>query len=532
MRKPVSHTIGPAPSQDGVLTMVILKTILCATSGMLIGFGALFDGVSQLAILWIAIAIHSATSDAWRVSAFRGALTGGSAYAAAGWWVPGVLSNLGAPASAIVGLWGAAIFLCAVVPWIALAIAIRQFEQLAIFPAATLLALVTYAVETLITTPSYGLPAFLIAYSTSGDLGLMQGASIAGIPGLSAAVVFASYLLARAHESKRPWRIAGLVVSSWIVASAFGLEAAQWIRSTVDKPQSPSFDLLAIHPAIPRSERWLPEMQIVHLGQLIEYSRKAVASQPTLPDAIIWPENSLTVALESHERIEKSLIQFVDGIDTALILGHVTRASTNQSADYASSVSWYAPTRGAIATMRKAVAIPVLESGEDSALSRAVLPLLGEISSWPRVEEAAPSGPLLGDFEVAAVLCYEILFPRVVAGRRTSETVAIINLADEGWAKHEFASRLMNRLARFVAVQHRLPLIRLTQGGTSTAFDEFGRVTSEAEPGRFESLSLTSRSRLQPPISERLLLASFFVGPGLLFWTFFPRKGLGFRRRP
>ncbi|MGH7338633.1 MAG: hypothetical protein ACREI7_13710 [Myxococcota bacterium] len=98
--------------------------------------------------------------------------------------------------------------------------------------------------------------------------------------------------------------------------------------------------------------------------------------------------------------------------------------------------------------------------------------VIGEAALGPKVEEGPPPGPLRGPIAVTPVLCYEVLFPSIVASRRTPDSVAIVNLADDSWLPGDGASRLLVQLARFRAIEQRLPLVRVAHGGLSGVIDE------------------------------------------------------------
>ena len=115
---------------------------------------------------------------------------------------------------------------------------------------------------------------------------------------------------------------------------------------------------------------------------------------------------------------------------------------------------------------------------------------------------------------LAPLLCYEVLFPALAAQRRTPESVALVNLADDGWAPGSAASRHLTQLARFRAIEQRLPLVRLAHGGLSAVIDEYGRVIEQLPLDEYASRRMSLRSHALPTWYERasLLLLPLAVG--------------------
>jgi apolipoprotein N-acyltransferase len=118
---------------------------------------------------------------------------------------------------------------------------------------------------------------------------------------------------------------------------------------------------------------------------------------------------------------------------------------------------------------------------------------------------------------VTVVLCYEALFPGPAARRRAPDSVAILNLADDGWVAGEAATQQLTDAARFRAIEQRLPLVRVAHGGLSAAFDAFGRPLLTLPPDTFAHATLTVAPSPPPTRSERaaLLALPLLAGSGV-----------------
>jgi len=223
-----------------------------------------------------------------------------------------------------------------------------------------------------------------------------------------------------------------------------------------------------------------------------------------------------TTPLEKAPELARALYAWVDELDLPVLTGLVLAAEDPDPRRYRSSVVWLEPGRGLTTRLDKERAIPLLESSRrfpgDALLAR----LFGSAANWKKVEEAASSGPLRGPILVTPVLCYEALFPGVVARRHTAESVAILNLADDSWVSGETATRHLSGFARFRAIEQRATFARVAHGGLSVVVDPFGRVTEELPLDQYASLRLSLRAPPPTTIQERVSLFALPFGAGVL----------------
>ncbi|MGH2667761.1 MAG: nitrilase-related carbon-nitrogen hydrolase, partial [bacterium] len=112
------------------------------------------------------------------------------------------------------------------------------------------------------------------------------------------------------------------------------------------------------------------------------------------------------------------------------------------------------------------------------------------------------------------VLCYEVLFPDLVARRRTPDSLAIANLADDSWVESERPSRHLTNIARFRAIEQRLPLVRVAHGGLSAVVDPFGRLIETLPRHTYAAHRVALHSSPPPAVRER---AAIFALPVAAF---------------
>jgi apolipoprotein N-acyltransferase len=232
--------------------------------------------------------------------------------------------------------------------------------------------------------------------------------------------------------------------------------------------------LLLVQPDVARGERWAENLQGSHLAKIAAETDRALDGPGPQPDAILWPENLFTAPVDRSPELVAKLQATVDGFGIPVILGAVRSADGIDPERYRSSVLWIAPRQGAIAAIDKTRAFPLLEARPSSTGGLLLARAFGGAGGGRKVEEAPQAGPLQGGFTLTVVLCYEALFPGIVAARRVPASVALVNLADDGWIGGAAATRQLAAFASFRAIEQRLPLVRVAHGGLSLAVDPFG----------------------------------------------------------
>ena len=433
-------------------------------------------------------------------------------------WIPEALRSLGsAQLSSLLGL-------VAVAAWAKLPIfgglgwliwRLRGFSPaIQIFGVALAFGLAEWAIG----FGRLGLPWALIGHSQLAVPGAAQLAVVGGVPTLSAWLVAINAAIALAISEGAPARrLAIALACGWLAVAWLGTPLAEVLRR--EPEEGASATLLLVQPAIPRSARWDGQAQSWILESIADQTTKALAEEEMHPDAIVWPENLLTTPLEADPDLARTLQEQVDGWGVPLITGLVRPGSRRAPREYRSSVVWIAPGRGAVAAMDKFRAVPVLESGRAFPAESWLTPWFGRAARWPKVQEASdPGGSLGAGFSLTPALCYEVLFPRVVAQRRSPESLAILSLADDSWVSGEMATRQLADFAAFRAIEQRMTLIRLAHGGLSEVVDPYGRAQLELPLDQWAHARVTVRASALPALREQAALIALPLATGFGVW--------------
>ena len=375
---------------------------------------------------------------------------------------------------------------------------------------------------------SWGLPLNLFGHSQIGVHGVAQLAVAVGVSGISTFLFVLNSALARvftdrAHANRARNRRRALALGvTWFVAAVSGRPISEIFsaESELIRPRR----LLAVQPDIPHRERWGLVDQRTILDSISNETSIAIANAANRPDAILWPESLLDVSSSRTDPVRRQLQESVDRWGSPVVMGvvrSVKNSRPNRSGVYRNSVVWWSPVLGPIAWQDKVRAIPVVESGRrvwGHGLFRWLFP---ESANASRVAEGLIAAPLKGEFTLAPALCFEILFPDLVADRRDEESVAIINLADDSWVKGEVVDRQIIASAAFRAIEQRLTLIRISNGGLSVVIDRFGETVAELPPDAVGHMVVEVRATNRSTTAEKLalVLPALFAGGMVLLMT-------------
>lgn len=430
-------------------------------------------------------------------------------------WAPSALRSQGASP---LGSWSAALLAVAAVKlpvFLGLGAAIALGRYASLGCRCGIAALTIFAIETWVSVS--GVPWALLGHTQWGALGVAQLALVGGVPLISALLVASNLATAEwigaAHRTERA---RAFPPATALAAAVFGLAAcgvwvAEAIRAT--PASSGSSEWLVVQPNLPRGDRWVARSQPLHLERVRDQTRRAFEAGSRRPDAVVLPENLLTTPLDGHRELEREVTDWVTALGTPVLTGMVMRSET--AGRYRNAALWIAPRAGIVGRLDKERAVPVVESGSGFPGRGIVSTLIGAAGRGLRVEEETSALPLRGPHPVVVALCFEALLPSLVAGRRTQDSVAIVHLADDRWVGSETVTDHVLAMARYRAIEQRLPLLRVAHGGRTAHVDPYGRIARQLPLDRYASLRVKLPTTAVPPTHrERVAILALPVGFG------------------
>ena len=430
----------------------------------------------------------------WTISSLGSGLLTGSILGAfvgigCGWWIAPSAAWLGSDRlGALASLLATAVWAKAI-PFALCGAAIGALARAPIALRVIASAGVFSLVDTLHSIPPWGVPLALLGHSQWNQIGVAQLAAIGGVPLVSAFVAAVNAIVAELTRS-RPTATAVVPAAAAAAASlggmiAFGALALDPIGSS---SAAGSIRVLAVQPAVPGEERWVPGYQGTNLAASIALADRQVAAASGA-DLVVLPEMVVTRPLEDLPALGDAIRGFARRHRLPVILGVARRTHSGAPERYRNSALAIDAAGELIGEMDKVVGVPIVESPRPGSAGLRRL-LFGEAADGPKIEEAASAEPLrVASSSFAVALCYEILFPGVVAARRDTDTVAILNLASDSWTTSPAVARQQTAAAVFRAIEQALPVVRVSMGGDTLALDRYGRRLGGLSRGSWDALA-------------------------------------------
>ena len=475
---------------------------------------------------WLAATRHSSLL----AGVASGALFGLAFGLAVSSWIPEALAVRKAdPASAHVG-WVVTALWAGALPWAVVAGALATLRRLAL-PLPLWLGLgaaLLFALDTLRSSLVLGVPWALLGHTQATVLGVAQLAAIGGVPLVSALLmaIALAIVVARVGDAEEraiglPWAGAGLGL--WLALASFGTPIAEQAHRLTPSGHEirDRLRILAVRRPVRYAERWVPavqrtELERIGLQTLREIEQRAAAPPPEL---IVWPENALTTPLAQDPLLSHALTRWAQRIDVPIVLGTIEPGEGTPATlrAYRSLARWIAPDGQTRDTFTKTVGVPLIESQPQAALEQALRARFGigegarilELGTVERPLHGTPTRETLTEIDLAIALCYEILYPDRIEARRSAETVAIVNPSSDAWLRDPGpVSRQLTAFGRFRAIEQRLPLVRISDGGESIAIDPFGRTRERLSSKMAGSVAIWGEASRGSAALERVALVA------------------------
>lgn len=268
------------------------------------------------------------------------------------------------------------------------------------------------------------------------------------------------------------WRHAGLRV----IAAPALLALVAWGAGTVTAPGR--FVTEAAPPArvalpqgnIPQDLRW--QMTMRRATRDIYADLTATVPENHL---VIWPESALT---EFYDTAEDFLIeqgQVLAQRGGALITGIPSREPTPLRLEYFNSIAVVAGGEG---LYHKQKLVPFGEYVPLQSLLRGLIPFFDlPMSSFTRGHPDQPNLLAMGQ-SVSPFICYEILYPELVA-RRAQNSNVLITVSNDAWFGTSAGPHQHFQMARLRAVETGRWLLRGTNNGITAIVDPNGQITDQ-----------------------------------------------------
>ena len=352
-----------------------------------------------------------------------------------------------------------------------------------------------------------GFPWQQIGYSQHQNLPVLQFASIAGIYGLSFAVVLVNAAVAQAILAPRRLpSCAGPVLIGIVGLVAYGNHRlAEFTRAS----STPAHARVAvIQGSIPQDEKWKADRQRRTTDHYIELTRNFLAENPgESHDLIVFPETALPYYLTDpvFEEYREQVSGLARQLDTPILVGSLEgRKGVPGQAIY--NRAFLLDRRGELIDF--ADKVHLVPFGEYLPLPR-LFSYLDQLTAesgrfTPGDSHRALALPE-GDLRLGIFICYESIFPGMTRTLALDGANLLINTTNDAWFGYTSAPYQHMAMAAVRAVECGLPLVRAANTGISGGVAPNGRVLAATELFQTTAIEVT----LPSPVPE-----TFYVRHG------------------
>jgi apolipoprotein N-acyltransferase len=437
-----------------------------------------------------------------------GLVTGGAAFAGTLYWTADVMVTFGnlprplaMPVSlllvAYLALYPAIVSLC-------LGVWVRRWGLAVLWAAPAAWVALEYARGTWLT----GFPWVLLGYSQATVLPVAQWASVFGVYGLSALVVFVNVALAQAALDLGPgrWKAPLAAVATVGLIAAWGQVRIMDGRLT---REGVLLRVGIVQGNVPQGQKWDPAFGSRILHTYLDLTREVAGRGAQF---VVWPE-SATPFLFEEEPAGRQAVQEVARETGAWLLFGSDQIERGSPPHFYNAAFLVAPDGRQVAAYRKMQLVPFGEYVPLRNLLFFVAPLVESVADFaPGTEQTLL--PVAGR-PVSTAICYEVVFPSLARSAVARGSQLLTTITNDAWYGHSSAPHQHFEQASLRAIEQGRYLVRAANTGVSGIVNPYGRVI--ARSALFETASLDGEVRLlegrtvYSRIGDVLVWASFGI---------------------
>lgn len=350
-------------------------------------------------------------------------------------------------------------------------------------PALFTVPVLWVSLEYLRTYALTGFPWALLGYSQYRFLSLIQIADITGVYGISflvaavnGAVCDIAFKWPRISKEKqfippRPIAVSLAVLGSTVVLSL--LYGAEKLREPL---QGRNIRVSVIQGNIEQDKKWDPRFQKEVMDTYQGLTAGVLAENP---DVIVWPESALPFVFGYDQELTEQVVQFQQGTGTYLLFGGIiARGNSGRDIGLSNSAILLSPEGQTLSVYDKIHLVPY---GEYVPLEE-FFPFVGKmvtaIGDFVRGQEAVVMDTPFA--RIGNLICYEIIFPGLVRKFVYNGATVLVTVTNDAWFGRTAAPYQHFSMARFRAVENRVPVVRAANTGISGFIDSRGRIISKS----------------------------------------------------
>lgn len=316
-----------------------------------------------------------------------------------------------------------------------------------------------------------GCPWGNLGYALAGQPAWIQGASVAGAPGLSFWVVavnalVTAILLARSWSSRIGFAM--ITVAAVAVPVMWGADRLRDARTT------PLVRVAIVQPNVGSHEKWVPALQDSVVGRVERLTRAAAVADPA-PALILWPETALPYYVRVEPNRLRRLVAVAKEAKRPILAGYPdARLSAEGDVRTFNAAGLVLPSGAIVGQYEKIHLVPFGERIPFQGL----FPFLGTLdlgqAEWTpgtRPYVFRHGGPAFG-----VLICFESIFPDHTRRYALEGAQYLVNITNDEWFGRTAGPVQHADLAILRSVELGMGLARAANTGISMLIDPYGRV--------------------------------------------------------
>jgi len=356
---------------------------------------------------------------------------------------------------------------------------LARTERIGVVGALALAPVLWTAVE-LGRTLFTGVPLNLLGTAQVDNIPLTQVATVAGVYGVSFAIVVVNTSLAAALLLPPARRRAMLLAS---LCGAAALQAGM-LANPPAMPASHTAVLLQ-HSVSVADVRWTPERFNQTLYEISTISAEAAARSAgkANPPLIVWPESPAPF-YERDPNFRRHVTSLALATRSYVVVGDMglqPSPKPGRRHQALNSASLFAPDGNWVARYDKIHLVPFGEYVPYEKFLFFAGTITREVGDFGRGNERKVLP--VGEHRIGVFICYESVFPGEVRQFVANGADVIMNISNDTWLDGTRGPEQHLNMGRMRAIENRRWLLRPTNTGITASIDPYGRVVAQAPRG-------------------------------------------------
>lgn len=230
-----------------------------------------------------------------------------------------------------------------------------------------------------------------------------------------------------------------------------------------------------IQPGTTLGNRWDPALAEELMSRVEKLTRAAAAGGAEL---VLWPESAAPYSLERDAGFRSWLERLARELDIAIVLNSIGWTTDGRPTNSAYVVSPDGVSPDRYAKVRLVPFGEYVPAWASFAFTRKLVRQVGQFAPGDTLEPI-----VAGDVPLGVAICYEIVFPGLVAEEVRNGAQMVVTLTNDGWYGYSWAPRQHFAEARLRAVEARRWVLRAALTGISGCIDPSGTSVATLSTG-------------------------------------------------